>query len=96
MKVTATTVSYDGTARVVMLEFSGPGCDPTRYVMKPDDWETIQPVYLARPDVILELIYRDATSDEVEQVLEVEKKIRNIAREGIDLDGHNGTESSVE
>ena len=96
MKVTATTVRYDGTPRVVMLEFSGPGCDPTCYVMKPDDWETIQPVYLARPDVILELTYRDATPDEVEQVLEVAKEIRNIAKEGIDSDEYWGTEPSIE
>ena len=90
MKVTATTVSYDGIPKVVMLEFSGQDVEHQRYVMKPEEWKSdLRPVLMARPDVIVELAYRDATPDECAQVEEVAKQIRDMAFDG-------STESSIE
>lgn len=73
-----------------MLEFTGSDVEHEKYIMKPEDWkDNLEPVMIARPDVIVELRYRDATPDEIDQVREVVEQIRGMAFDG-------GTESGVE
>jgi len=94
MKVTATTIRHQGIDRSVLVEFSGHGCDPGKYVMFPMDWKQLEAVYIDdRSDVILELHYRDATPEEIQNVAEVKEQMRQM---GMDVSEDEGTESSIE